>query len=123
MQKWIAGVVISCTAMIGCFPPVQKAVTGPVPTERAAECRTSCKALGMQLTSVVLIMNSAGCVCQVLEAAPPAETPAATPAAASAISGGAAIAATIAAAEASRSSQQHNQQPSQPMYHSPTSHH
>jgi len=53
--------VMACT-----HPPVTEAVTGPVPMARGTECRAACSSLGMQLTSVVLIMNSAGCVCQVM---------------------------------------------------------
>jgi len=93
--------------LFGCNE-VNKAVIGPLPPARRNECRDNCAALGMQLTSVVLIMNSTGCVCQVIDMPrPPGATPSASaePAAA-AIVGGAAIAATAAAAAA-----QHHTQP------------
>jgi len=100
----IAALAIGLT---GCFTEVNKAVVGPLPAERASECRANCAALGMQLTSVVLILNSTGCVCQVIDVAQPPGAPPATTAApaAAAVVGGAAIAATAAAAAA----QQHGQ--------------
>ena len=74
-------------------PAVTPAVKGPVQVERAAECRASCTALGMELQSVVLILNNAGCVCQVLGAQPQQSGGAA------AASGGAAIAVMMAQEE------------------------
>ena len=94
-----ASVAVAGAALVGCIPPVSKAVVGPVPAERGQECRAACTALGMQLSQVVLIMNSAGCVCQV---PPDPTTPGAAPPSggASAAAGGAAIAATVAAERA-----------------------
>lgn len=74
-------------------PAVTPAVQGPVQVERATECRASCSALGMELQSVVLILNNAGCVCQVLGAQPQQSGGAA------AASGGAAIAVMMAQEE------------------------
>src|SRR3954462_15415679 len=103
----IRGMAIAALAigLSGCNE-VNRAVSGPLPPERGAECRANCASLGMQLTSVVLIMNSTGCVCQVIDAPkPPGATPAATAEqAAAAVGGGAAIAVTAAAA-----AQQHSQ--------------
>lgn len=104
----IRGMAIAVLAigLSGCNE-VNKAVIGPLPPERGSECRANCASLGMQLTSVVLIMNSTGCVCQVIDVTKPlGATPAATAEqAAAAVGGGAAIAATAAAA----AQQQHSQ--------------
>jgi len=45
---------------------VERAVTPgrALPKERATECDANCTALGMRLSAMVLIMNSAGCVCE-----------------------------------------------------------
>jgi hypothetical protein len=92
-------------ALAGCFPvpaSVSAAVEGPVPDERGEECRVACGSLGMELTSVVLIMNHAGCVCQIIPAPIPAspEGPSSQDKGAAAAAGGAAVAAVIAAQEA-----------------------
>jgi len=42
--------------------------------ETRTECVTHCKALGMRLGAVVLVRNSAGCVCEEPEAQPAAST-------------------------------------------------
>src|SRR5215510_730584 len=112
MLKQKIGIAVIAAAWFGCIPEVSKAVVGPLPVQRAQECRANCSALGMELTSVVLIMNSTGCVCQVLEASKPATAPASAPGA-SAIIGGAAIAVTAAAA------QHHHQQQPQPQHYTP----
>lgn len=107
----IRGMAIAALAigLSGCFE-VSKAVTGPLPVERGSECRANCTSLGMQLTSVVLIMNSTGCVCQVIDVPkPPGAAPAVTAeSAAAAVVGGAAIAATAAAAAAQRQRSEHS---------------
>jgi hypothetical protein len=110
----IRGIAIATLtiALFGCFNEVNKAVVGPLPIERGNECRANCAALGMQLTSVVLIMNSTGCVCQVLDAPKPVG---ATPAAA--IVGGAAIAVTAAAAAQQHRTQQHSPPPTTQTHH------
>jgi hypothetical protein len=106
MRIRITAIAALALGLIACNE-VNKAVVGPLPAERGTECRANCAALGMQLTSVVLIMNSTGCVCQVIDAAQPPGAPpvASAQSAAAAIVGGAAIAATAAAA-----AQQHSQQ-------------
>ncbi len=55
------------------------------PRERATECVSYCDALSMRLAAVVIISNSAGCVCEPTDAARAADRGAA------AIAGGAAI--------------------------------
>ncbi|WP_426750374.1 hypothetical protein [Myxococcus sp. Y35] len=55
-------VFISILATSGCT--VARPATLTVPKERAAECRTICTDLDMKLGAVVVIMNSAGCVCE-----------------------------------------------------------
>lgn len=59
------------------------------PPERATECRSYCGALDMRLAAVVIIMNSAGCVCE------PRDAPLADGAGAASIGGGAAIQAML----------------------------
>jgi hypothetical protein len=84
-------VIAAAMMLAACVAPVTPAVAGPVQTERGQECRAACAGLGMQLTSVVLIMNSAGCVCQVNDPPPRADG-----GGAAAAMGGAAIAAVVA---------------------------
>jgi len=88
-------------AFAACIPPVAPAVEGPVSNARGEECRGACVALGMELTSVVLIMNHAGCVCQIIPAPLPAspEAPSSQDKGAAAAAGGAAVAAVLAAQE------------------------
>ena len=103
MKSFIACALASLAALAACFPPpVGEAVNGPVPRERAAECEANCGGLGMRLASVVLIMNSAGCVCVPVEGPPGAPGPAVSDASASASAGGAMIAVQMAAQAAAR---------------------
>ena len=101
----IFGALACAVALMACtHPAVTEAVTGPVPMARGAECRAACASLGMQLTSVVLIMNSAGCVCQVT-------TPGvSTRDGAAAAAGGMAIAAMRAAEEQSAEEQRRHEE-------------
>jgi hypothetical protein len=46
----------------GCV--TQRATTFSVPKERATECVANCAELDMKLAAVVIISNSAGCVCE-----------------------------------------------------------
>lgn len=62
------------------------------PRERATECENVCRGMGVELSAVVVIMNSAGCVCEKARG---------SAASAAAVSGGA----IIAAAEAARRQQ------------------
>jgi hypothetical protein len=74
-------------------PTIEPANVGDVPRERAGECAQVCAKLGMRLSAVVVMMNSAGCVCE-----PPAPAPGVPVGATSAAAGGTAIAAAEAAA-------------------------
>ena len=76
-------------ALSACTPAVAPARRGTLTRERADECTADCAAIGMKLSSVVLIMNSAGCVCV------PAEAPPDAPHAEAAAAGGAAIAVAV----------------------------
>lgn len=120
MSKVNRCVAVLGLVLAGCAPAVQQAVQGPLPAERGPQCREACAQLGMTLTSVVLIMNSAGCVCQVID---PKPAPAATQGGAAAAAGGAAIAATAAAAAAQAQSSQRSAQAPAPYKPPPSVHH
>lgn len=75
----MAGVVLFVTA---CIPDVQPAIRGNLPRDRAAECQRGCEQLGLQLSAVVLMMNSAGCVCEPPHPGQPSSPAAASTAAA-----------------------------------------
>jgi len=80
--------------VIACQTPQTRAPTySPVTREHAGYCVQVCRNLGMQMTAMVVIMSSAGCVCQPARGAPSAPAPGAAAAAS-----GAAIAAATAAA-------------------------
>ncbi|WP_123784085.1 hypothetical protein [Corallococcus macrosporus] len=72
-------------AVSGCT--VARPATLTVPKERAAECWSICSDLDMRLGAVVVIMNSAGCVCEPRDE----ETTTQPPSSSSAAIGGAAI--------------------------------
>ncbi|NRD61329.1 hypothetical protein HRD49_06155 [Corallococcus exiguus] len=72
-----------------------RATSFALPMERATECRQLCEQIDMKLSAVVIIMNSAGCVCE----PKPAEGTNAALTGAAAASGGAII---QAAAETAR---------------------
>ncbi|AKQ67904.1 hypothetical protein A176_004816 [Myxococcus hansupus] len=72
-------------ALSGCT--VARPATLTVPKERAAECRSICSDLDMRLGAVVVIMNSAGCVCEPRDE----ETTTPPPHSSTAVIGGAAI--------------------------------
>lgn len=76
----------------------QRATHFATPTERVTECRQLCTDVGLEMSAMVVIMNSSGCVCEVPRqlASDPVSS------ASSAVSGGAIIA---AAAEAQRQQQ------------------
>ncbi|MFY0579202.1 hypothetical protein ACN28S_37420 [Cystobacter fuscus] len=58
--------MLCCLLSAGCS--TIPATYRKVPKERATECVTNCEALGMKLTGVVIIRDSAGCVCEPTEA-------------------------------------------------------
>ncbi|PTL76600.1 hypothetical protein [Vitiosangium sp. GDMCC 1.1324] len=61
MRKTLS--LLLCLLSAGCVTTT-KATYGTVPKERATECVAHCADLDMKLTAVVIISNSAGCVCQ-----------------------------------------------------------
>jgi len=93
--------IVKLTAMILCMGAllglgasceVQRAASYSVTRERTTECERVCYDLGMRLSAMVVMMNSAGCVCEPLQ-----QRAATTPGGASAAAGGSTIAATVAA--------------------------
>ena len=59
-------VLLAALTLVSSACTVERAVSSgrAVPRERADECRANCASLDMQLTAVVLVLNSAGCVCE-----------------------------------------------------------
>ncbi|QSQ16258.1 hypothetical protein [Myxococcus landrumensis] len=100
-------VVLASVTLSGCV--VAPAANLAVPKERVSECKTICTDIGMELGSVVIIRNSAGCVCQVPGATQSQQS-------ASAVAGGVAI---IEEEEAASQQQHHHQPP----HHAPPHHH
>jgi hypothetical protein len=85
---------------------IQRAArVGAVTRERATECEQVCANLGMRMSAMVVMMNSAGCVCE-----PPAARASATAGGASAAAGGTTIAAAAAALQVQQQQQQQQQQ-------------
>lgn len=102
-------VLLWSSVLAGCS--VNEAITKDLPPERAQECVRNCEKLGMKLGAVVLMMNSAGCVCEPVEAAPPAAPTSKAARRAAVLAGAAAI---HAAQEAANQQQQQNQTSSPP---------
>jgi hypothetical protein len=63
------------------------------PTERVTECKQLCTSVGLEMSAMVVIMNSSGCVCEVPRTTPNVSSDASS----SAVSGGAVIAAAVEA--------------------------
>jgi hypothetical protein len=92
---------------------VQRAASFSVTHERATECERICYDLGMRLSAMVVMMNSAGCVCEPLQQRAAGQT-----GGASAAAGGSTIAATVAAnAAAAAAVQTQQRQQQQQSYH------
>jgi hypothetical protein len=89
-----------------CYQDVSPASVGTLPRKRATECAQTCAQLGMRLSAMVVMMNSAGCVCE-----PIASAPNAAAGGASAAAGGSSIAAAQAAAAAAQIQQQQQKHP------------
>lgn len=87
----------------GCV--TQRATAFSVPKERATECVAHCAEIDMKLAAVVIISNSAGCVCE-----PREEQLKASLAGAAAAAGGQMI-------EEEKARQQHQQQSQPPPMH------
>ncbi|MDC0710171.1 hypothetical protein POL68_16965 [Stigmatella sp. ncwal1] len=60
--------LLLCLLATGCstLPATQFSL----PKERATECAANCESLDMKLTAMVVIRNSAGCVCEPKDALP-----------------------------------------------------
>ncbi|ADO74593.1 hypothetical protein [Stigmatella aurantiaca] len=60
--------LLLCLLATGCstLPATQFSL----PKERATECAANCESLDMKLTAMVVIRNSAGCVCEPKDAPP-----------------------------------------------------
>lgn len=54
--------LLLCLFSTGCV--TAGATTAPVTKDLATECVAHCESLGMKLTAMVIIKNSAGCVCE-----------------------------------------------------------
>lgn len=105
MKAVLFGIAIA-VAGAGCAKPVNQAVYEMPDKARRGECHAACAALDMELAAMVLMMNSAGCVCQV----PAVQGPPGVSSGASAVSGGATIiAAQIAAAQAAEAQRRQQQ--------------
>ena len=104
MRQAILGTISALFFLSGC--ETARATSMNIPKERVTECEQVCTNVGMKLGAFVVMMNSAGCVCEPIT--PPAVS--APSAGAGALSGGATIAATAAAAAAIMASQQQQQQ-------------
>ncbi|GHG92475.1 hypothetical protein [Comamonas sp. JC664] len=87
-------------AVSGCT--VARPATVDVPKERASQCRSICSDLDMRLGAVVVIMNSAGCVCEPRDE----ESTSKPPSSSSAAIGGAAIHAAIELSQREQTRQQ-----------------
>jgi hypothetical protein len=57
-----ASLALLCLLSTGCT--TLPATQGALPKERATECVANCESLDMKLSAVVVIRNSAGCVCE-----------------------------------------------------------
>jgi hypothetical protein len=90
----VAVLAVACTTAKPLGPLVR------LPADTPQECARLCETMGLQLTAVVVVASTAGCVC---EAHPGTARPSG---AAAAASGGAVVAAQAAAAAQQRQQQQ-----------------
>jgi hypothetical protein len=91
MHRLIAAAALACA---GCVTAPAVSPSFKLRPETQPECAALCEQMGMRLGAVVLIHNSAGCVCEPREAtARPAEeaAPRARPAGGAATAGGALV--------------------------------
>ncbi|HTO99002.1 MAG TPA: hypothetical protein VMK66_18255 [Myxococcales bacterium] len=103
-------IVIAAFLAAGCVTARPLGSFTTLPPDTPKECTRLCQSMGLLLTAVVVVADSAGCVC---EAQPGTARPAGATAAAS---GGAVIAARAAAAAAQQQQMQQAQQPPPPAY-------
>ena len=87
------GLIVGFALLLFAGCATAPATTKSLPKKRADECRRHCKDLDMELGAVVIVINSAGCVCQPKR--PPNSTQPDQRGNAAAIAGGAAVNATI----------------------------
>ncbi len=76
MKRVLGSLLFTCVTLAGCAvqPPVAPSLE--VPPDGASVCARHCGAMGLELSSVVLVRNSMGCVCTPAPApAPPAVHP------------------------------------------------
>ena len=100
-------VLVAALLAAGCSTARPLSPFTSLPSDTPKECTKLCQSMGLQLTAVVVVASSAGCVC---EAQPGAARPSGATAAAS---GGAVVA--LQEAEAAAQQQQHMQQQQQPL--------
>ncbi|MBU1239464.1 hypothetical protein KKF84_16140 [Myxococcota bacterium] len=58
----LAAVLTLITA--GCNPEIRQATTRAIPTQTVPNCEKHCMGMGLTLSAVIIVMNSAGCVCE-----------------------------------------------------------
>ncbi|MBX7114201.1 MAG: hypothetical protein K1X64_07680 [Myxococcaceae bacterium] len=97
MKRLVLAAVLAVASFSGC--ETTRASMLPTPKERVTECEEICTGVGMKLSALVVIMSSAGCVCEVVKTTT-------TQQGAGGVSGGAIISAAAAAAQASQQRQQ-----------------
>ena len=60
----LSGIVVCLFLLFsGCFNAPTSGLVS-VPKDTATTCRTHCSQLGLRMSAVVIILNSAGCVCE-----------------------------------------------------------
>lgn len=103
-------VAVSLLALAGCVTAPAVDPNYKLRPQTRSECAAHCEQLGMQLGAVVLIRNSAGCVCEPRGAPAPQSAVQPGPGGGSAVAGGALVLALEE--EARQQHQQHQQQSS-----------
>lgn len=94
---------VACVVLFSSACETAQATRLPTPKERVTECEQICGNLGMKLSAFVVMMNSAGCVCEPKQA--PASSGSVSREGAGAAAGGVTIAAAAAAAQAAQQQQ------------------
>ncbi len=60
-MKWLA--LLTCAGLAGCAA-VRASGADTIPPKNVEQCRTLCASADMELTSLVIVANQTGCVCQ-----------------------------------------------------------
>jgi hypothetical protein len=111
-------IVLLVGALAACRPVNKPIESGSeLPSDSAQVCSAHCDSLGLQMSAVVVILNSVGCVCQPPNLLPTGNPGSSAPGASASV-GGAVVAAHIAAQQRAQQQQQQST-----AYHSPASHH